>query len=60
MSDLLDLAKTIEDAPRLGSDIDNPEGSRYIQISDTLACQWVSTIRCAIDSHEEDLRGEDN
>jgi hypothetical protein len=29
--------KLLETAPRLGADTDNPEGMRYIQISDKLA-----------------------
>lgn len=32
----------LRNAPRLGAPIDNPEGARYIQISDTLAKHLVA------------------
>jgi hypothetical protein len=34
---LAELARQLRDTPRLGGDADQPEGSRYIVISDTLA-----------------------
>ena len=35
------FAKALEDAPRHGGVIDDPEGSRYIMVSDTLANELV-------------------
>lgn len=38
INELTDISNILKTAPRLGSDgPDNPEGVRYIQISDTLA-----------------------
>ncbi len=39
------LAKCLEEVPRLGKEVDDPEGSRYIQISDTLAKEWAFVLR---------------
>jgi hypothetical protein len=36
---LFELAKALRDADRMGAEKDEPEGTRYIQISDTLARQ---------------------
>ena len=35
----------LRDAPRQGADRDEPEGSRYIQISDTLANELADQLR---------------
>lgn len=34
----------IEDLPREGADVDDPEGSRFVTISDTLLKQIVSRL----------------
>lgn len=38
-------AEILEAAPRLGDEQDRPEGSRYLQLSDTLARQLASLLR---------------
>jgi len=35
----------LEKAPRMGTDKDEPEGTRYIQISDTLAKEIVAQLK---------------
>lgn len=42
---LLDLADELERASRLGVDTDEPEGTRYVQISDALIEVIVSRLR---------------
>ena len=39
------MAELLEKAPRMGTDEDEPEGSRYIQMSDTLAREIANGIR---------------
>lgn len=39
------MAALLEKAPRMGADEDEPGGSRYIQISDTLAKEIANGIR---------------
>lgn len=39
------VAELLESAPRMGTDEDKPEGSRYIQMSDTLAREIANGIR---------------
>ena len=38
------FAKSLEDAPRQGAVIDDPEGTRYIMVSDTLAKELVAVL----------------
>lgn len=40
----------LETAPRLGADVDEPEGARYIQISDTLAQSMAAALRLFAES----------
>lgn len=42
---LNELANGLDMAGRLGSEKDNPEGVRYIQISDTLAKDMARDLR---------------
>lgn len=51
---IYELIDVLEKSPRLGSLIDTPEGSRYIQISDTLAKRLASNIKVVI---KEDKNG---
>ena len=44
MRDLLDVERSLENAERLGSAKDEPEGSRYIQISETLVNEILAVI----------------
>jgi len=44
----------LEKAPRLGSDKDEPEGTRYIIISDTLAKKMIA----ALEAYEADQEVE--
>lgn len=41
----ISIANELDNAPRLGADVDEPEGSRYIQLSDTLAKRMSKQIR---------------
>ena len=38
------IVEILKKAPRMGNSKDEPEGSRYIKISDTLANQMVDTL----------------
>jgi len=49
---LFELAEWLDDAHRIGEDEDLPEGTRYIQISDTLAKMVTKALR-AIANREE-------
>ena len=42
---LFELAEWLDDAHRIGEDEDLPEGTRYIQISDTLAKMVAKALR---------------
>ena len=42
---LLGIANTLDDSARLGANTDVPEGSRWIQLSDTLASQIAEGLR---------------
>ena len=39
-----DVIQALRTAPRFGADTDQPEGSRYIQISDTFANEMAQSI----------------
>ena len=39
-----DIIRTLEEAPRIGAAQDKPEGTRYIQISDTLATSLAERL----------------
>ena len=41
---LTDVAAVLRDAPRVGADKDEPEGTRSIEISDTLANQMAASL----------------
>lgn len=38
------LAALLRHAQRMGAEIDSPEGTRYLQISDTLALKWAHCL----------------
>lgn len=40
-----EVANLLERSPRLGTDIDVPEGYRYIQLSDTLVSRIMTSLR---------------
>ncbi len=42
---LYEIITLFEEAPRLGSDLDSPEGVRYIQISETLIKEFIRKAR---------------
>jgi hypothetical protein len=44
------IADGLENAARLGRPVDQPEGVRYIQISDTLSKQFVASLRFHVES----------
>ena len=46
----IDVKNILEYAERMGDEKDKPEGSRYIQISDTLAKQMVKAIEAHMDT----------
>lgn len=41
---LKDIAETLRNADRQGDHTDNPEGSRYIKISETQVKQWLTVL----------------
>jgi hypothetical protein len=41
---LLEIAKQIQQTRRYGTDKDEPEGTRYIQVSDTLATNFSNAL----------------
>ena len=41
LNSIQEVVRVLEDATRLGEDVDEPEGARYIQISETLANEMV-------------------
>lgn len=43
-SALREVATLLKTAPRSGADIDSPEGSRYVVLSDTLANQITAQL----------------
>lgn len=45
MNDILDIIEGLSLADRIGADEDIPEGARYIQLSDTLACKMVLVLK---------------
>ena len=46
-----DVITILETATRTGGDIDTPEGSRYIIISDTLAKLMAKSLGSALDAY---------
>ncbi len=48
--ELCDILALFEMAPRLGAEEDDPEGTRYIQISDTLAKAIQKKLEGCLDS----------
>ena len=48
-----DVLKVLEGAERIGTSNDFPEGSRYIQISETLTTQMIEAIKRDIDYRSE-------
>ena len=49
---LYQLASSLENAIRIGSEKDEPEGDRYIQISDTLATLTAERLKRIADNIE--------
>jgi hypothetical protein len=45
LNSIQQVIEALEGATRLGAETDEPEGSRYIQISDTLAFEMVKALR---------------
>lgn len=59
MSNFLEhIEQVLKTAPRMGEETDEPEGARYIQISDTLAKKLLDEL--ADYQFEEWSRGIDN
>lgn len=55
MAVIRDVINVLRSASRLGSDKDDPEGVRYIQISDTLANQLADSLEAHLNM--EDISG---
>ena len=55
---LHEIAEALENMPRLGDEFDDPEGRRYLQISDTLVEQIVAAIRKAPETDWQKRVGE--
>lgn len=53
---LLELARELEEAERVGADWDAPEGTRYVQISDTLTRMIAARLREIAQGKDELLR----
>jgi len=45
LNSIQDVIRVLEDAARLGEDVDEPEGARYIQISETLVNEMLKALR---------------
>jgi len=52
---LINLKKLFEDSPRVGGELDLPEGTRCIKISDTLAKEIASKIKKTLHDHQSPL-----
>jgi hypothetical protein len=55
---LHEIAEALENMPRLGDEFDDPEGRRWVQISDTLARSISSSIRKAPETDWQKRVGE--
>lgn len=58
--DLLALAESLRNAVRSGAEVDKPEGTRYIQMSDTLANRIVTDLVLAADTIRNLVRLQTN
>ena len=47
-----DVIEVLEDAERLGAEKDIPEGSRYVQMSDTCVSLIIATLENVADVYE--------
>lgn len=56
---LHDVLKILIEAERLGASTDEPEGTRFIQISDTLAKKMIDVIQDGIWIYHPPKRDED-
>jgi len=45
LKSLKEVVKVLEDATRMGAETDEPEGARYIQISETLVDEMLMVLR---------------
>ena len=45
MMTLEEIIQGLQNADRFGEDTDEPEGARFIQLSDTLVCQMIETLK---------------
>lgn len=52
------VAMALENAQRQGAVKDEPEGARYIQLSDTLATTLAGLLRQAAAAQDSDDKGE--
>ena len=48
LNSIQEVVRVLEEAERLGEDVDEPEGSRYIQISETLVNEMLAVLRCSV------------
>lgn len=44
-----DIIEVLAGADRMGMPLNIPEGSRFLQISDTLAQEIVNSLKCLLD-----------
>ena len=47
-----DVVEALENAERIGTEKDIPEGSRYVKMSDTLILKLIDTLESVADVHE--------
>ncbi len=62
MSEVEEVIEVLKNAKRIGAEKDNPEGVRYIQISDTLANQLIEKLEKYLEDRWNDgidAMGED-
>lgn len=47
MMELRDVINALESAPRIGAEVDIPEGSRYVQITETALSLIIESVKAA-------------
>jgi hypothetical protein len=44
-----DMIEVLDGSDRMGMPVDVPEGSRYVQLSETLVQEMANSLRCLLD-----------
>lgn len=53
LTSLEHVITVLEGAPRIGKEKDEPEGSRYIQLTETLVNEMLAVLRRELPNHRE-------